>query len=214
MSIAKKMRLKDGLLLLLKAPGECTALFEGTEVKTSLSGKAGFAQAVLFARDVKTLDETAPKVIARLEDDAVFWIAYPKKTGAIKSDISRDNGWDAVSGLGYEPVTQVAIDDNWSALRFRKSAAIGPKLRDVPIGQRQSEGIDFVNRTVTLPKDIAIELKKHKELHALFSKMSFTHKKEYITYITEAKKPETRARRIGKMIEMLETYKAEKEKKK
>jgi hypothetical protein len=48
-----------------------------------------------------------------------LWFAYPKKTGALKTDISRDHGWDALLAQDFLPVTQVALDDTWSALRFR-----------------------------------------------------------------------------------------------
>lgn len=48
-----------------------------------------------------------------------LWFAYPKKTGAIRTDISRDHGWGPMAEAGLLPVTQVAIDDTWSALRFR-----------------------------------------------------------------------------------------------
>jgi hypothetical protein len=48
-----------------------------------------------------------------------LWFAYPKKTGAIRTDITRDHGWEPLREAGLVAVTQVAIDDTWSALRFR-----------------------------------------------------------------------------------------------
>lgn len=48
-----------------------------------------------------------------------LWFAYPKKSGAIRSSLSRDAGWDALTAAGLIPVTQIALDDDWSALRFR-----------------------------------------------------------------------------------------------
>lgn len=48
-----------------------------------------------------------------------LWIAYPKKSGSIRSDLSRDAGWEPIAALGLLAVTQVAIDSDWSALRFR-----------------------------------------------------------------------------------------------
>jgi hypothetical protein len=56
-----------------------------------------------------------------LEPDPVFWMAYPKKTSKkYKSEIHRDSGWMPFGDEGYEGVAMVSIDDNWSALRFRK----------------------------------------------------------------------------------------------
>ncbi len=215
MSVTTKLRLQaDTPLYLLKAPEPVRGLFSGFETKTRLGGQQVISQAVIFAANKQELDEVMPKLAARLAKDALLWIAYPKKTGKIKSDMTRDSGWETVFAAGYEPVTQIAVDDDWSALRFRKSEAIGPKLRDIPMDARQVEGVDFVNRTVTFPKDVLQALKPHKELLALLEDMSFSHKKEYAEAIVTAKKPETRARRIEKMIEMLGKYKTEKEKKK
>lgn len=215
MSVAKKLRLRqDRPLYLLAAPANTAEIFSGYDMKNSLSGKQPIAQAVIFAVNKKALDEIVRKIKERMEEGALLWIAYPKKTGQIKSDITRDIGWETVLAAGYEPVTQVAVDGDWSALRFRKSEAIEPKLRDVPMEARQVEGVDFVNRTVTFPKDVLQALKPRKELLALLEGMSFSHKKEHVEAIVTAKKPETRARRIEKMIEMLEKYKKEKVKKK
>ena len=215
MSTAKKLRLKEGVALyLLKAPANVRSHFEGFDTKSSVPNGADILQAVLFAENKKALDELMPTVAPKLGNDALLWIAYPKKTGGIKSDMTRDNGWETVTAAGYEPVTQIAIDDDWSALRFRKSEAIGPKLRDIPMEDRQIEGVDFVNRTIVLPKDALEALKPKRELLKTFEQMAFSHKKEHVEAIVTAKKPETRARRIEKMIEMLEQYKADKEKKK
>jgi len=214
MSIVKKMWLKEGLLYLLKAPKSCEMYFDGLEQKNTLAGKQPIEQVVLFAQSKAVLDDMIPKIAPRLTNEALLWIAYPKKSGGVKSDLTRDNGWEAIFAAGYDPVTQVAVDDNWSALRFRKTELIGPKLRDVAMEDRQIEGVDFVNRTAVLPADAEKALKKHKELYALFVKMSFSHKKEYVESIVTAKKPETRERRIVKMIELLAKTKAEKEQRK
>ena len=48
-----------------------------------------------------------------------LWLAYPKKSGAIRSDLSRDQGWEVLAPHDLLPVTQVALDTTWSALRFR-----------------------------------------------------------------------------------------------
>jgi len=62
---------------------------------------------------------------------------------------------------------------------------------------------DTEPRLIEIPKDLLKELKKDKEADALFHKLSYTHQKEYVTWITEAKKEETRQNRIVKTIEML-----------
>jgi hypothetical protein len=61
---------------------------------------------------------------------------------------------------------------------------------------------DEAVRTVEVPADFAALLKKE-ELQATFDQLSYTHRKEYCRWITEAKKEETRARRLAKSVEML-----------
>ncbi len=62
---------------------------------------------------------------------------------------------------------------------------------------------DTEPRVVEIAADLLKELKKDKAAKASFDKLSYTHQKEYVTWITEAKKEETRQNRIGKTIEML-----------
>jgi len=62
---------------------------------------------------------------------------------------------------------------------------------------------DTEPRLIEIPEDLMKGLKKDKEAKTLFDKLSYTHQKEYVTWITEAKKEETRQNRIAKTIEML-----------
>ena len=63
--------------------------------------------------------------------------------------------------------------------------------------------LDTEERLIEIPKDLLKELKKDKQAKTFFDKLSFSHRKEYVTWINEAKKEETRQRRIVKTIEML-----------
>ncbi len=62
---------------------------------------------------------------------------------------------------------------------------------------------DTEPREVEIPVDLLRELKKDKAAKAFFDKLSYTHQKEYVTWITEAKKEETRQNRVVRTIEML-----------
>jgi hypothetical protein len=62
---------------------------------------------------------------------------------------------------------------------------------------------DTEPRVIEIPEDLMKELKKDKEAQAFFDKLSYTHQKEYVNWITEAKKEETRRSRITKTVEML-----------
>jgi hypothetical protein len=62
---------------------------------------------------------------------------------------------------------------------------------------------DIEPRVIEIPKDLMKELKKDKEAQIFFEKLSYTHQKEYVRWVEEAKKEETRQNRILKTIEML-----------
>ena len=95
------------------------------------AGGAAYPFALVFVTACAEVAALAPPVAAALEPDAVLWFAYPKKTSrTYTSDISRDTGWQPLGDLGFEAVRQVAIDDDWSALRFRQAGAIRTLKRD------------------------------------------------------------------------------------
>jgi hypothetical protein len=78
-----------------------------------------------FVTKKAEVDALAPQVTKRARGDAIVWFAYPKGTSKkYKCDFNRDNGWDSLNALGFETVRAVAIDEDWSALRFRRSEFI------------------------------------------------------------------------------------------
>ncbi|KGJ92211.1 hypothetical protein [Thalassotalea sp. ND16A] len=78
-----------------------------------------------FAEQQQQLHPFIEAIVGKLDGDAVLWFAYPKKSSQnYQSDISRDQGWQPLGQAGFEGVRQVAIDEDWSALRFRKAEYI------------------------------------------------------------------------------------------
>ncbi|HLE90308.1 MAG TPA: YdeI/OmpD-associated family protein [Anaerolineales bacterium] len=63
--------------------------------------------------------------------------------------------------------------------------------------------LDTEPRLIEIPEDLMKELKKDKEAKAFFDKLSYTHQREYVMWINEAKREETRQNRVVKTIEML-----------
>jgi hypothetical protein len=76
---------------------------------------------------VKTFPEieAASTWLPKAVGDAVIWFAYPKGSSKrYRCEFNRDTGWAALAAAGFETVRQVAIDDDWSALRFRRKEYI------------------------------------------------------------------------------------------
>jgi hypothetical protein len=92
-----------------------------TIVKKSPNCKQEYEFALFFVKSCDDILKYAEKAAAKIPGDGLLWFAYPKKSSKnYKTDISRDDGWQPLGDLGFEPVRQVAIDDDWSALRFRR----------------------------------------------------------------------------------------------
>jgi len=72
--------------------------------------------AVLFADDEAGLRAILARTGSELGRPRVVWVAYPK---ANRTDLNRDTLWPILVGFGMRPITQIAIDEVWSALRFR-----------------------------------------------------------------------------------------------
>ncbi len=74
-----------------------------------------------FVTRKSEVDKLAPQIAKRAKGDALVWFVYPK--GASKKytcDFNRDTGWDVLKKAGFDTVRAVAIDEDWTALRFRR----------------------------------------------------------------------------------------------
>lgn len=86
--------------------------------------------ALVFAISQADVDAGASAVAARAPGDAIVWFAYPKGSSKrYRCEFNRDTGWATLGSLGFEPVRQVAVDDDWSALRFRRVEHIAKMTR-------------------------------------------------------------------------------------
>src|SRR5579863_4294823 len=107
-SLLKKLGIKPGkTMLILNAPDGYLAmlapLLENTNIQTQAGGTFDFVQ--VFVYDKASLHFHAPAAIQAIKQGGLLWITYPKKTSAIKSDISRDILWEELSDSGVRPVT-------------------------------------------------------------------------------------------------------------
>jgi len=121
-ALIKKLQFKPGLrALFLNAPEGYVAslgpLPDGVALVDGPAGTLDFVQ--LFVRDSAELITHAPAALAAIKRDGVLWISYPKKSSGIVSDLTRDIGWAPITAARLRPVTQIAVDETWSAVRWR-----------------------------------------------------------------------------------------------
>jgi hypothetical protein len=77
--------------------------------------------ALVFANKQAEVDALAHLLAQKMQGDVLLWFAYPKATSKrYTCEFNRDTGWEVLRSLGFDTVRQVALDDDWSALRFRR----------------------------------------------------------------------------------------------
>jgi hypothetical protein len=124
-TVFEKLNLKDQpAILVLNAPSTFEpelARLNGIKVHRDLNSTSAIEFSLAFVTRKSEVDAISPQIAKRAKGDAIVWFAYPKGTSKkYKCDFNRDNGWDVLDKHGFETVRAVAIDDDWSALRFRR----------------------------------------------------------------------------------------------
>jgi hypothetical protein len=80
---------------------------------------------MVFVTSQKILNKTAPIIADAIPGEGVIWFCYPKASSKnYVCDINRDHGWQICEKLQLKAVRQVAIDEDWSALRYRRINSI------------------------------------------------------------------------------------------
>jgi hypothetical protein len=125
----RKLNLKDqSEIIVLDAPESFEtelAALEGVSVRRSAADVERIEFAIAFVQTLAEVGAAAEAILPRAASDGVIWFAYPKGTSKrYRCEFNRDNGWAAVEAHGFEGVRMVAIDEDWSALRFRRSALV------------------------------------------------------------------------------------------
>jgi len=118
-TIFKKMRVKPACAAIaLYAP---VGYPKNEELNWQDAGPADFVH--LFVESREQFTQRFPQAAAACKEDGLLWLSYPKAAGKLKYDINRDSLWDLLLAAGFHPVSQVALDEAWSAVRAKKNEA-------------------------------------------------------------------------------------------
>ena len=134
-SVFDKLQLKDQTeIVVLNAPASFEPelkKLKGVTVLRSLNEAKDLAFSIAFVMTQPEVDAAVKGVASKARGDAVIWFAYPKQSSKrYTSTINRDSGWDSLGKAGFESVRMVAIDEDWSAVRFRRAEFIKTMKRD------------------------------------------------------------------------------------
>jgi hypothetical protein len=118
-------------MVVLHAPESFAAKLARLPVITihhQLESVAEAAFWLAFVTRKSEVEKLAPEIARRARGDAIVWFAYPKGTSKkYTCDFNRDTGWASLKKLGFDTVRAVAIDEDWTALRFRRKEFIKSK---------------------------------------------------------------------------------------
>lgn len=121
--LLNKLRYREGRTAVLNAPAGYSL---GIEADSEAVGTYDFV--LVFVNDAQEAEAWIHRTFLVLNKDALYWIAFPKQSSKVKSDINRDSLAALVqNNTPYRPVSNVAIDDKWSALRFRPKDQVKSK---------------------------------------------------------------------------------------
>jgi Protein of unknown function (DUF3052) len=121
-TVAQKLGLKAGKKLVIKQPPEDVAALIGAlpaGAELVMAGTRPNALILMFAGDKAALVKGLPPCKRQLEPGGALWVAYIKGTSGKKTDINRDSIREFVHTMGLDTVSQIAIDEDWSALRLK-----------------------------------------------------------------------------------------------
>ena len=156
--------------------------------------------ALVFAVSKKQLCEILDTVIPVLQAEPKLWIAYPKLTSKIASDLNRDCRWEEIDSFGFEIETQIVIDNTWTAVKFKRSTK-APAPRKVPVIAPELATMD--RSGLEVPEEVKLVFKKNKPAEVFFDSLPIDNRKEYVTWVTGAKRSDLKTKRLDAMVEKL-----------
>lgn len=126
-SLIKRLGIKPGqrLLIVNAPPGyidRLTPLPENATLTEQMEGVYDFVN--VFVHNQAEVEHYAVPALQALKPGGLLWLAYPKRNSKVKTDLTRDIGWEAIKNAGYDAIAQVAVDETWTATRFRPLADI------------------------------------------------------------------------------------------
>lgn len=126
--LARKLLIKPGFRIgLVNAPQGYAERLQPLPPDAELVEAPGdaldFVQ--VFARDAAELDRVGPPAYRSVRAGGLLWVCYPKGGRKAATDLNRDVLWELLGRSGLTGVTLVALDETWSAMRFRPAAEVG-----------------------------------------------------------------------------------------
>ncbi|MDB5248870.1 MAG: hypothetical protein JWQ40_3264 [Segetibacter sp.] len=158
--------------------------------------------ALVFAINGNQLNGILTEVIPNLSKEGKLWVAYPKSTSKIASDLNRDHNWQILVQNNFKNACEVTLDHCWNALRFVKQVPVVEE-RMLEVKKVEVKGPDFDKNLVVPPAELEKIFTRHQKAREVFQNLSATNQEEYVAWIEGAKRQDTRTRRLEATVEKL-----------
>lgn len=158
--------------------------------------------ALLFAINNNQLCGILKDVFPALHEQSKLWIAFPKSSSKIVSDLNRDCTWEALCCKGYKISDEFELDNVWMGALFTLPQAEEVSIEEIEvvaisdISEEENDGRKFEKKLSVLPVELNSLFTKHKKAKEFFVSLPSRNQKEYVTWIQGAKRAETKERRL------------------
>jgi len=206
-TLLEKLELKDEKSLLIQGlPSSIEKQFAKLAFSKNVTPllkikKIDFA--LVFAVNEGQLKSIINEILPALNRGGKLWVAHPKVASKIATTLNRECSWNCIVQAGYEIVHHVPLDHVWTAVRFTKAERVPSVSKSLKTVEASLTEVDYMNYVVHAPEDFAQELKRSKIASHFYDKLSSTNKSEYVSWISNAKRGETRSRRLEAAIDKL-----------
>jgi len=159
---------------------------------------------LVFAINHNQLCAILKDVFPAMHSQTRIWIAYPKSTSKIVSDLNRNCSWEIFIRNSFESHEEVELDTVWAAINFKKSG-VGEEMcteirEETP---PKSRAKSFDKKLSIIPDELDTLFIKHKKAKEFFASLPSSNQKEYVTWIQGAKRADTKQKRVESTLEKL-----------
>ncbi|MDE1192533.1 MAG: YdeI/OmpD-associated family protein [Arachidicoccus sp.] len=160
--------------------------------------------ALIFAINHNQLCSILKDVFPALHSNTKVWIAYPKSTSKIVSDLNRNCSWEIFIKNSFQNQEEIELDSVWAAVSFKK-ANIGSEICPEKAAEFQpkTRAKSFDKKLSVIPDELDSLFIKNKKAREFFSSLPSSNQKEYVTWIQGAKRADTKQKRVESTLEKL-----------
>ncbi len=134
----------------------------------------------LFARNKAELERDIDGAVKALAPKGLLWISFPK---GVKTDLTRDKGWECWEKLAMQWLTLINFDKDWSAFLMKNAPPRTPSKTTTDYQTAQGQWVDPSAKAVRISDDLFAAFQKNAEARLRYEALAYTNKKVYVLWV-------------------------------